>query len=169
MGDLGRRAVDVGPIVEEFDQDGEVVVVAERLGQHIELRGERAEHAGRSVVDQLHLIPEVLDRLAPLVKFVIGGVGPYQAQCGPSLPVGRSDPVLDRVERTRDLPASRGRPRLDEQGASGRDPIVAGGERIAGRQCRDLGLALAGCAERSVVGGGREQRIERRHDRMRVA
>ncbi len=89
VGDLARRAVVARPGVEERDQDGEIVVVAEGLREHVELVGEWAEHAGRGVVEQLHLVPEVLDGLAPLVDLLVGRLGPHPPQRGSTPLVGR--------------------------------------------------------------------------------
>ena len=67
-------------VVEQFDQHREIVVVAEGLGEPVELFHERAEHAGGCDVHQLHLVPEVLGALSPLVEAVVGRIGACPTQ-----------------------------------------------------------------------------------------
>ena len=89
---------------EEFDQHGEVVVVTEHLGELIEFVDERAQHAGRGVVEELHLVPQVLHRLAPLVQAIVCGVGANPSHRRTPPAVGGLDPALECAEPARDLP-----------------------------------------------------------------
>ena len=67
---LAAEATGIG--VEPGDQHCEIVVVAERLGEIVEPRDQRRQDAGRSGFEQPDLVPQRLDRLAPLVHPIVG-------------------------------------------------------------------------------------------------
>ena len=51
-------------------QHGEVVLVAEVVGEVMKLVGELADRAGRERRENLQLMPQILGLLAPLVQIV---------------------------------------------------------------------------------------------------
>jgi hypothetical protein len=99
-------AVVVGVVGETPDEDGEVMVVAERLGQVVEALDRPVEHAWRRPPQEPNVVPEVLGRLAPLVQVIVGRLGQRPAVRPPAAPKRGFESGTERVVAVCEVPAA---------------------------------------------------------------
>jgi hypothetical protein len=89
-------AAEVGRIVgQSLHEHCQIVVVAQGLGEIVEGVDDRFERTGCGRFDQPQLVPEVLDRLAPLVQSLVGRSFACAPQRRPAAPVGGLDPSAE--------------------------------------------------------------------------
>lgn len=163
------------------------MIIAERLGERVELIDHRADHRRGGVAEQPSLIPEVLHRLAPLVHAAVGGLVERGAEPVSTIGVGRSETVSQGRPAVGNPPLLGAIARLDEQGSGGHDPLVVvfdrcgrrGGQRrlvvayrsqpgeCAVRVCRRCGEQGVECEQgvrvacrRQFVGGAADETVD---------
>ncbi len=165
---LALAAETVRTGLEPPDQHGQVVVVSERFGEIVEAGDQGLQHARGRSLDQPQLVPEGLDRLAPLVQPVVAGLVPGAAKVAAAGPIGAFDAGADRGEPAFDTPVLDELSGCFQQPPRQRDSQVTASNAV-GCDGRNFGLGGTDLVEFGVVFVGRPQLVEGRQHGVGVS